>query len=311
MYCRPFRLLKLFVAVLTVLIIFYEFSRLLISSDQSSSSSSLSDSFPSRSSLLLGDEISTDLDPFYIALPHFSDDEARNWFYSSSYYKFQSRRCPNGVCEEKGVLFNDSKEHLSIRTTLVKNGLYLNDDCGYNYPPEAVRRQFSSAEQTTVIYDEAILYPVPDGWSFQHFLDGIGPKLAHSRALLTKYPRAKVIILQGVRFDRSVKEIWAMLGQSLSLFLFMIFSLSLSLLSRCGRVRSFDSLFFEYSSGCSSVDQSVSNSWDSSSAVARGSSDVLADLWSSQSSSESVAKELHLHSTHVEQCDEWSSSDCQ
>jgi hypothetical protein len=104
------------------------------------------------------------------------------------------------------------KEHLSVNIFLVKNGLYLNDDCGYNYGDAAVQRTFKNSDETTVIYDKAILYPVPDGWSFQHFLDGIGPKLSHSRSYLKKYPDAKVIILQGVRFDRSVKEIWAMLG---------------------------------------------------------------------------------------------------
>ncbi|CAF4329117.1 unnamed protein product, partial [Adineta steineri] len=66
--------------------------------------------------------------------------------------------------------------------------------------------------ETTILYDKAIIYTVPDGWAFQHFLDGVGPKLAHSKSYLQKYPDAKVIILQGVRFDRSVQEIWSMLG---------------------------------------------------------------------------------------------------
>ena len=77
-----------------------------------------------------------------------------------------------------------------------------------------MHRTFNTPDQATVIYDKAILYPVPDGWSFQHFLDGIGPKLSHSRSYLQKYPDAKVVILQGVRFDRSVKEIWEMLGKT-------------------------------------------------------------------------------------------------
>ena len=213
MYYRPFRLLKLFVVIVTVVIVVYELNRVFSSSSSSKGGEeSLFEDLPRQPSLDGVDEISVDLDPFYIPLPQFSDDDARNWFYSSSYYKIQSKRCPNGVCEEKGVLFNDTKEHLAIRTSLVKNGLYLNDDCGYNYPPEAVRRQFHTDEPETVIYDQAILYPVPDGWSFQHFLDGVGPKLAHSRSLLTKYPQAKVISLKGIRFDRSVKEIWSMLG---------------------------------------------------------------------------------------------------
>jgi hypothetical protein len=158
------------------------------------------------------EHITRTLKPYYIPLPKFSDDDARNWFYGSTYYKIHSKKCPGGSCEEKGVLFNDMKEHLSVNIFLVKNGLYLNDDCGYNYGDAAVQRTFKNSDETTVIYDKAILYPVPDGWSFQHFLDGIGPKLSHSRSYLKKYPDAKVIILQGVRFDRSVKEIWAMLG---------------------------------------------------------------------------------------------------
>ncbi|CAF3545827.1 unnamed protein product, partial [Rotaria sp. Silwood2] len=73
-----------------------------------------------------------------------------------------------------------------------------------------------NSDEVTVIYDKAILYTVPDGWSFQRFLDGIGPKLSHSRSYLQKYPDAKVIISRGSRFDRSAKEIWSMLGLYLS-----------------------------------------------------------------------------------------------
>ncbi|CAF5167511.1 unnamed protein product, partial [Rotaria sp. Silwood1] len=32
------------------------------------------------------EEISEDYSPFYIRLPNFSDDEAKNWFYNSTYY---------------------------------------------------------------------------------------------------------------------------------------------------------------------------------------------------------------------------------
>ncbi|CAF4284892.1 unnamed protein product [Rotaria magnacalcarata] len=159
-----------------------------------------------------GPEISENMPPFYIPLPNFSDDEAKNWFYNSTYYKINSNKCPKNSCEENGVLFNDTKEHLSVKIAFVKNGLYLNDDCGYNYQDKSIRRTFERQSDTTVIYDKAIIYTVPDGWSFQHFLDGIGPKLSHSRSYLDKYPDAKVIIIKGARFDRSVKEIWSMLG---------------------------------------------------------------------------------------------------
>ena len=213
MYFRPIRLFKLFLLFLCIILVLVEFYRLL---------TRIQKTRPIVSSLIsvqfTGDieEFSHQLEPFYIALPNFSDEEAKNWFYSSSYYKYHSKKCLDGICEGKGVLFNDTKEHLSVHVFLVTNGLYLNDDCGYNYGVEASRRVFKNSEQTTVIYEKAILYPVPDGWSFQHFLDGIGPKLAHSRAYLQKYPDAKVIILQGIRFDRSVKEIWSMLGEFLS-----------------------------------------------------------------------------------------------
>ncbi|CAM2721839.1 unnamed protein product [Rotaria socialis] len=90
--------------------------------------------------------------------------------------------------------------------------LYLNDDCGYNYEDKSVRRTFERESDATVIYDKAVIYTFPDGWSFQHFLDGIGPKLFHSSSYLDKYPDTKVIIIRDSRFDRSVKEIWSMLG---------------------------------------------------------------------------------------------------
>ncbi|CAF4327627.1 unnamed protein product, partial [Rotaria sordida] len=108
------------------------------------------------------EEISENLPPFYIRLPNFSDNEAKNWFYSSTYYKINSKKCPNNSCEQNGILFNDIKEHLSVKIAFIKNGLYLNDDCGYNYGDTDIRRTFQYDNETTVIYDKAILYTVPD-----------------------------------------------------------------------------------------------------------------------------------------------------
>ncbi|CAF4435005.1 unnamed protein product, partial [Adineta steineri] len=122
MYFRPLRLFKLIVTFICVNIVIYELYRLLLHSKTSSS-------FNENDI----DQISYSLQPFYIRLPNFSDDEAKNWFYSSTYYKINSKKCPDGLCEEKGVLFNDTKEHLSVNVFLVKNGLYINDKCGYNY----------------------------------------------------------------------------------------------------------------------------------------------------------------------------------
>ena len=217
MYFRPFRLLKFIGTLICVIIVIYEFYRLLLRSEDDFSVNEDDEiSMISRTKQNI-ERISHTLEPFYIPLPHFSDEEAKNWFYSSSYYKINSKKCPGGLCEEKGVLFNDKKEHLSVNTYLVKNGLYLNDDCGYNYEDAEIQRTFQSSDEATVIYDKAIIYTVPDGWSFQHFLDGIGPKLSHSSSLIKKYPDAKVVILKGARFDRSVQEIWSMLGSYLFL----------------------------------------------------------------------------------------------
>ena len=160
-------------------------------------------------------EIVSSLAPFHVALPQFFDDEARHWFLNSTYYRIHAKQCLPGACDQRGFLFDDSKEHLTVRLAVVKNGLYANDDCGYNYGDQQVRRTSNTSSRDDLIYDQAILYPVPDGWSFQHFLDGVGPKLSHSRSYLDQYPHAKVIVLQGARFDRSVKEIWSMLGKTI------------------------------------------------------------------------------------------------
>ena len=159
------------------------------------------------------EQISSKFEPFTIALPNFSDDEARDWFLNTTYYKRYSKQCPNGACQKNGFFYNDSKEHLNIHVVSVDNGVSYDDACGYNYNETALRRIFVSTSRVSVVYDQAIIYTVPDGWSFQHFLDGIGPKLSHSRVYLDKYPDAKVIIQSGIRFDRSVKEIWEMLGE--------------------------------------------------------------------------------------------------
>lgn len=157
-------------------------------------------------------EISYRLEPFRTSLPHFPDDEARDWFLKSTYYQMYSRQCPENSCEKNGFLFDNPQEHLEVHRVEVKNGLYLNDDCGFRYTDENLRRTFKSTSETTIIYDRAIIFTVPDGWSFQHFLDGIGPKLSHSRAYLNKYPDMKIVIQKGMRFDQSVKEIWQLLG---------------------------------------------------------------------------------------------------
>ncbi|CAF4739719.1 unnamed protein product, partial [Rotaria magnacalcarata] len=75
------------------------------------------ESLPSTSSDLNKDfkEISANLPPFYILLPNFSDDEAKDSLYNSTYYKINSNKCPKNSCEENGVLFNDTKEHLSVK----------------------------------------------------------------------------------------------------------------------------------------------------------------------------------------------------
>ena len=159
------------------------------------------------------EQISSKLEPFTITLPSFLDAEARDWFLNTTYYKKYSTQCPNGACQTNGFFYNDSKEHLDVHVTLLKNGVYFDDACGYNYDEAALRRIFLSPRSVSVIYEQVIIYTVPDGWSFQHFLDGIGPKLSHSRTYLDKYPQAKVLILQGPRFDRSVKEMWALLGE--------------------------------------------------------------------------------------------------
>ncbi|UJR07572.1 hypothetical protein I4U23_011860 [Adineta vaga] len=218
MYFRPFRLFKVFIIFVCVCTVIYELHRFLPSTSSPHPIPSISrnennDHVPQQpvSSKDI-EHISQTLEPFYITLPHFSDDEAKTWFYGSSYYQIHSKSCSDGTCEKQGVLFNNTKEHLSVNTFLVPNGLYLNDECGYNYGDTAMKRTFYSTDEATVVYDQAIIYTVPDGWSFQHFLDGVGPKLAHSQAYLQKYPDAKVVILKGVRFDRSVQEIWSMLG---------------------------------------------------------------------------------------------------
>ncbi|UJR38614.1 hypothetical protein I4U23_031279 [Adineta vaga] len=213
MYCRPIRLFKIVLIALCLSFCFYEIYTFLFKSKRNfrKQTANFTGNF-SLKSLKEFQEIIEILEPFTVHLPKFSDEEAKSWFYNSSYYKINSKKCPKDDCEKNGVLFNDPKEHLNVKLAFVKNGLYANDDCGYNYGDEAIKRIFENDNEASVIYDKAFIYTVPDGWAFQHFLDGIGPKLSHSFTYLNKIPDAKVLILRGARFDRSVKEIWEMLG---------------------------------------------------------------------------------------------------
>ena len=236
MYYRPLRLFKLFGLILCLIIIIYQLYRSLnpffkrrilrkrFVTNPVKENSSIERISTSR--VKINDEyeeISYRLEPFVVYLPNFPDKEAKEWFYNCNYYKINSLKCPSNSCETNGVLFNEDKHHLNVKLSLIKNGLYLDDECGYNYEDPAMKRTFQNEGDTNVLYDKAFVYTVPDGWSFQHFLDGVGPKLSHSRQYLKKYPDAKVLIQRGFRFDRSVKEIWSMLGQST---LFLPFELS-------------------------------------------------------------------------------------
>lgn len=203
MFCHPIRFFKWLIIVLCLFIIIGRLVQIKRKSKRTVIVQKIDDF----------QEVIVELEPFYIRFPNFADEESKTWFYNSTYYRINSRKCPNHVCDERGILFNQSNDHRLVRLALIKNGLYNSDDCGYNYGDEAVRRQFHTNHSIQPVYDEAILYTVPDGWSFQHFLDGIGPKLAHSHVYLKQYVNAKVIILRGARFDRSVKEIWSMLGR--------------------------------------------------------------------------------------------------
>jgi hypothetical protein len=264
MYFRPLRLFKILVIFVCILIGTFQVYRslyhsiknpLIIKQEAIKTKLKFNGDF---------EEISSKLQPFTIRFPNFSDDEAKSWFYNSTYYKINSKKCPENSCEKNGVLFNEEKDHLLVKIAFVKNGLYLNDDCGYNYGDIAVKRKFRNESEVTNIYDKAFIYTVPDGWSFQHFLDGIGPKLSHSRSYLDKYPHAKVLILRGARFDRSVKEIWSMLG-----LIFIGFFLKIIIIFyRSRRTFSTNSLFTKYESRCSFINKSMSYTWYSSSFMA-------------------------------------------
>lgn len=204
------RFIKYFLFVIFLIILWQPIRQLL----PKSNTQPLSNKEESKQTASIDDfhEIFYSLKPFKTSLPHFPDEQARDWFLKSTYYQMYSKQCPENSCEKNGFLFDNPQEHLEVHLVEVKNGLYLNDDCGFRYTDQNLRRTFKSTSETSVIYDKAIIYTVPDGWSFQHFLDGIGPKLSHSRTYLDKYPDAKILIQQGMRFDQSVKEIWQLLG---------------------------------------------------------------------------------------------------
>ncbi|KAG0419652.1 hypothetical protein DMUE_6370, partial [Dictyocoela muelleri] len=54
-------------------------------------------------------ELTIQLKPFYVPFPNFVDKDAENWFYNSSYYKINSVKCQNGICDDRKIVFNNSK----------------------------------------------------------------------------------------------------------------------------------------------------------------------------------------------------------
>ena len=189
---RPIRLLKLVLIILILTIIFEEVFRLFSVKSDFSSSSLLKTKnlFVSSNRSLRKDgdffeETVERLQPFYIPFPRYFDDEARTWFENSTYYRIHSsKQCSmkNEGCDPRGILFNDEKGS-SSRSTCQSERMVFPTMMIVDTIMETNKFEEHSRSSSEANYDEAILYHVPDGWSFQHFLDGIGPKLAHSRSL--------------------------------------------------------------------------------------------------------------------------------
>ncbi|XP_052775029.1 uncharacterized protein LOC128213410 [Mya arenaria] len=135
--------------------------------------------------------------PFNILKPKFGDLWSETVFLKN----------PDNIA----LIGTQSQEKLQGEIVVVRNGtLDLNTDCGYRASSSAVKR--NQTKGITQWYSSIIPLYVPDGHTFQHFLDGMLPKIIQvlptmrmfKAKLLLRYPRDEIIfdILKKLNISR-------------------------------------------------------------------------------------------------------------
>eukprot|EP00550_Attheya_septentrionalis_P012343 CAMPEP_0198302084 /NCGR_PEP_ID=MMETSP1449-20131203/53892_1 /TAXON_ID=420275 /ORGANISM="Attheya septentrionalis, Strain CCMP2084" /LENGTH=379 /DNA_ID=CAMNT_0044004345 /DNA_START=235 /DNA_END=1374 /DNA_ORIENTATION=+ len=134
--------------------------------------------------------------PFHVAMPTFIDPAHEQIFVRQ---------------KMNAELWGDNNESARLlgEIRIVKNGWYdTADDCGYkaNYERHHADNMTHAADH----FARLVPVMVPDGWSFQHFLDGVLPKLVQALPYLQTL-QPNITILTQIK-DANVRDMWHRLG---------------------------------------------------------------------------------------------------
>jgi len=178
--------------------------------------------------------------PFVLPMPKFASREDHQWFLQNNFTKQlleTSQRCTvadASFCvrdshqqqqqqqQQRQQYDDDAERHLAYYTpqhvrghiSAVRNGVYRGwVDCGQSTPLEFFtkvleRNEYSSA--TT--YDSLVSLVCDGGWSFQHFIDNVFPKIAHAWELIGTDANVKLLVDLTDRRHKPVLELLKFIG---------------------------------------------------------------------------------------------------
>ncbi|KAK8792788.1 hypothetical protein WA158_004952 [Blastocystis sp. Blastoise] len=128
---------------------------------------------------------------------------------------FHSVNCKEnpGLCGNSNtwLTYCQNQYHIGKIWIIKNSNLPMNIDCGWSSP--YYPSNFKSSMTSRQLEGKYVFLPIPDGWSIQHFVDGVLPKLVQMESLLND-PNVKFLVeLQNNRFP-IVEKLYNRLGIS-------------------------------------------------------------------------------------------------
>jgi hypothetical protein len=144
---------------------------------------------------------------------------AVQWFLKNSFTRAllaTSRKCPMhiDICahanHEQQVVYY-TPYHVEGQVSIIRNGVYRGwIDCGQMTDITSFTRTPPLLNASNVrVYDSLVNFVADGGWSFQHFIDNVMPKIAHAWELLQGNPNTKMLI--DMSDKRHAKQVLALL----------------------------------------------------------------------------------------------------
>lgn len=142
--------------------------------------------------------------PFAIRLPYFVDDEVRRAYYEHSYIQERARATEaycgtdaasspigSALCarRHRDELIYADHAHIEGTLDIIRNVSFRSHECGWMASPDKVQ-PLEHGQQPE--FDRLASLDVPEGCTFQHFMDGVLPKIVQAWPLLQD-PSVKIM----------------------------------------------------------------------------------------------------------------------